>query len=145
MKSEFVSAVSHELRTPLTSIRGALELLNDGETGDLSPIAGKMVATALRGSERLTRLISDIIDVERLEGDRSRCTSPTSRSAPSLRRRFPTFRAWPRSRASNWWSPEPPAGPAATQTAWCRSWSTWSATHQVLTTRRDRRDLRRAT
>ena len=71
MKSEFVSAVSHELRTPLTSIRGALELLNDGETGDLSPIADrrkKMVATALCGSERLTRLISDIIDVERLEG-----------------------------------------------------------------------------
>lgn len=68
MKSEFVSAVSHELRTPLTSIRGALELLNDGETGDLTPMAGHMVATALRGSERLTRLINDIIDVERLEG-----------------------------------------------------------------------------
>lgn len=41
MKSESVSAVSHELRTPLTSIRGALELLNDGETGDLSPIADR--------------------------------------------------------------------------------------------------------
>ncbi len=69
MKSEFVTAVSHELRTPLTSIRGALELLNDGDTGDLPPLAGSMVATALRGSERLSRLISDIIDVERIEAN----------------------------------------------------------------------------
>ncbi len=67
MKKEFVSAVSHELRTPLTSIRGALEMLHDGETGALAPIAQGMVATALRGSERLTRLVNDIIDVERLE------------------------------------------------------------------------------
>ena len=67
MKTEFTVAVSHELRTPLTSIRAALELLNDGETGALPPIARRMVATALRGSERLTRLISDIIDVERIE------------------------------------------------------------------------------
>ena len=67
MKNEFVSAVSHELRTPLTSIRGALEMISDGETGDLPPIAGRMVDTALRGSERLTRLVNDIIDVERLE------------------------------------------------------------------------------
>ncbi|MCW2818075.1 MAG: domain S-box-containing protein, partial [Marmoricola sp.] len=67
LKTQFVSAVSHELRTPLTSIRGALEMLSDGETGELPPVAGTMVATALRGSERLTRLVNDIIDVERLE------------------------------------------------------------------------------
>ena len=67
MKNEFVSAVSHELRTPLTSIRGALEMLDDGDTGLLPPIAAEMVGTALRGSERLTRLVNDIIDVERLE------------------------------------------------------------------------------
>ncbi|GAB2776158.1 hypothetical protein GCM10027020_31750 [Nocardioides salsibiostraticola] len=67
MQSGFISAVSHELRTPLTSIRGALELLNDGDTGELPPPASKMVGTALRGSERLTRLVSDIIDIERIQ------------------------------------------------------------------------------
>ncbi|SDS67939.1 PAS domain S-box-containing protein [Nocardioides scoriae] len=67
MKNQFVSAVSHELRTPLTSIRGALEMLSDGDTGELPASAGSMVETALRGSERLTRLVNDIIDVERLE------------------------------------------------------------------------------
>lgn len=67
MKGQFVSAVSHELRTPLTSIRGALEMVIDGDAGDLPATASKMIATALRGSERLSRLISDIIDVERLD------------------------------------------------------------------------------
>ncbi len=46
-----------------------LELLNDGDTGDLPPLAGSMVVTALRGCERLSRLISDIIDVERIEAN----------------------------------------------------------------------------
>ncbi len=67
MKSEFVSAVSRELRTPPTSSRGAVELLHDGETGEFSPVGTTMVATALRGSERLTRVGNDIIAIERLE------------------------------------------------------------------------------
>ncbi len=67
MKHEFVSAVSHELRTPLTAIRGSLEMLADGEAGQLPESAQEIVAMAERGSERLTRLVNDIIDVERLE------------------------------------------------------------------------------
>lgn len=67
MKLEFVTAVSHELRTPLASIRGALEMLHDGDAGDLPPQALSMVGVASRGSERLTRLVDDIIDLERLE------------------------------------------------------------------------------
>ena len=67
MKQEFVSAVSHELRTPLTAIRGSLEMLADGDAGELPPLAGPVVAMAARGSERLARLVDDIIDVERLE------------------------------------------------------------------------------
>ena len=66
MKGEFVTAVSHELRTPLTSIHGVLELLADGDAGQLPIVAGQLVSNALRGSDRLTRLVSDIIDVERL-------------------------------------------------------------------------------
>ncbi len=67
MKSEFVSVVSHELRTPLTSIRGSLGLLAGGAMGGLEPRAERMVSVALASSERLSRLIEDILDVERLE------------------------------------------------------------------------------
>ena len=67
MKSEFISVVSHELRTPLTSIRGALGLLADGDLGELPTGSEPVVEIALRGSERLTRLIDDILVMERLE------------------------------------------------------------------------------
>ncbi len=67
MKRQFVSAVSHELRTPLTAIRGSLEMLADGDTGQLPPKAQRVVDVAARGTERLTRLVNDIIDIERLE------------------------------------------------------------------------------
>jgi PAS domain S-box-containing protein len=67
MKSEFVSVVSHELRTPLTAIRGSLGLLAGGALGELPTRAGRMVAIALESSERLTRLINDILDLERIE------------------------------------------------------------------------------
>ena len=67
MKSEFVSTVSHELRTPLTSIRGSLGLLAGGVVGELPPQASDMVGVALRNSERLLRLINDILDLEKME------------------------------------------------------------------------------
>jgi PAS domain S-box-containing protein len=67
MKRQFVSAVSHELRTPLTAIRGSLEVLADGDTGVLPSQAQHVVEVAARGTERLTRLVNDIIDIERLE------------------------------------------------------------------------------
>lgn len=67
MKSEFVSTVSHELRTPLTSIRGSLGLLAGGVAGELTPKARAMVEIALKNSERLVRLINDILDIEKIE------------------------------------------------------------------------------
>lgn len=67
MKNEFLSVVSHELRTPLTSIRGSLGLLSGGALGELSAPAQRMAAIALDSSERLTRLINDILDMERVE------------------------------------------------------------------------------
>jgi PAS domain S-box-containing protein len=67
LKSEFVSVVSHELRTPLTSIRGSLGLLAGGAMGQLGPPAARMVTIALESSERLTRLINDILDMERID------------------------------------------------------------------------------
>ncbi len=67
MKRQFVSAVSHELRTPLSAIRGSLEILADGDTGELPDQAQHVIEVAARGTERLTRLVNDIIDIERLE------------------------------------------------------------------------------
>ncbi|MFD6135128.1 response regulator [Isoptericola sp. NPDC060257] len=67
IKDEFVSVVSHELRTPLTSIRGALGLLDSGVLDRASDQAARMVHIALTSSERLGRLVDDILDVERMD------------------------------------------------------------------------------
>ena len=67
MKNELLSVVSHELRTPLTSIHGTLGLLAGGALGELSGPAQRMAKMALASSDRLTRLINDILDVERIE------------------------------------------------------------------------------
>ncbi|BAC92153.1 ATP-binding protein [Gloeobacter violaceus] len=67
LKAEFVSVVSHELRTPLTSIRGALGLLTGGLLGPLSEKGRRMLDIAIANTDRLVRLINDILDVERME------------------------------------------------------------------------------
>lgn len=70
MKDEFVSTVSHELRTPLTSIRGALGLLSSGMLGVINEKAANLLRIALSNSERLVRLINDILDLERTQSGR---------------------------------------------------------------------------
>ncbi|RZU47672.1 PAS domain S-box-containing protein [Fluviicoccus keumensis] len=70
MKNEFISTVSHELRTPLTSIRGALGLVLGKASDGLTPKARQLLETASRNSERLTLLINDILDLERIESGR---------------------------------------------------------------------------
>jgi PAS domain S-box-containing protein len=70
LKSEFVATVSHELRTPLTSIRGSLGLLVAGVTGELTPQGRELVRLAERNAVRLTALINDILDFERLDSGR---------------------------------------------------------------------------
>ena len=67
MKDEFTSVVSHELRTPLTSIRGSLGLLAAGVLGPLSEKAQHMLDIAVANTDRLVRLINDILDIERME------------------------------------------------------------------------------
>ncbi len=66
-KIEFVSTVSHELRTPLTSIRGALGLINGGVLGALPPKAGDMLRLAYDNANRLSGLIDDLLNVQKLE------------------------------------------------------------------------------
>ncbi len=66
VKDELLSVVGHELRTPLTSIRGALGLLAGGVLGELPQDAANMVAVAVLNTDRLGRLVNDILDIERM-------------------------------------------------------------------------------
>ncbi|HTA97346.1 MAG TPA: ATP-binding protein [Solirubrobacteraceae bacterium] len=70
VKDEFISVVGHELRTPLTSIRGSLGLLEGGVFGELPEEATNMVALAVTNTDRLIRLINDILDIERMDAGR---------------------------------------------------------------------------
>jgi len=67
MRSDFVSTVSHELRTPLTSIGASLGLLQSGAMGALPEDAAAMVTIAHKNSDRLVRIINDILDIGGLE------------------------------------------------------------------------------
>jgi DNA-binding response OmpR family regulator len=67
LKDEFVSTVSHELRTPLTSISGSLGLLVGQCSGQLPQMAERLLTIAHTNSQRLVRLINDILDIEKLE------------------------------------------------------------------------------
>ncbi|WP_217539245.1 ATP-binding protein [Vibrio metschnikovii] len=66
MKDQFISTVSHELRTPLTSIKGSLNLLAGGAVGSVSDKAQALLVTAERNAQRLTTLINDLLDMEKL-------------------------------------------------------------------------------
>jgi signal transduction histidine kinase/CheY-like chemotaxis protein len=71
LKDEFISTVSHELRTPLTSIRGALGLLSSGVLGKVDDKAANLLRIASTNTDRLVRLINDILDLERMESGRA--------------------------------------------------------------------------
>lgn len=66
-KSDFVSTVSHELRTPLTSIRGYVEMLRDGDAGDLDAAQDAMLGVVDRNTDRLMALIEDLLTLSRIE------------------------------------------------------------------------------
>ncbi len=66
MKSEFVSTVSHELRTPLTSVSGSLSLMLGGKLGDLPAVMRPLFDIAHKNSIRLSHLINDLLDMEKL-------------------------------------------------------------------------------
>jgi signal transduction histidine kinase/CheY-like chemotaxis protein len=67
LKADFVSTVSHELRTPLTSMRGAIGLLLGGTVGEMPAKARELLRIALTNTDRLIRLINDILDIEKMD------------------------------------------------------------------------------
>jgi two-component system sensor histidine kinase GlrK len=66
LKEEFFATLSHELRSPITSVREAAHLLADGVPGPLTPKQARMVDIIRRSTDRLLRLVNQILDVSRL-------------------------------------------------------------------------------
>ncbi len=69
LKDEFIGIVSHELRTPLTSMRGSLGLLAMGLMDDEPEQMKQMIQIAASETERLVRMVNDILDLDKLETD----------------------------------------------------------------------------
>lgn len=67
MKSEFISTTSHELRTPLTAIKESVMLILEGAAGDVNDSQKKFLGIAKRNISRLTDLISDLLDLSKIE------------------------------------------------------------------------------
>ena len=71
MKDEFVSTVSHELRTPLTAIKESIGIVLDGSAGSVNDEQKDFLDTAKRNVDRLSRLINDILDYQKLEAGKT--------------------------------------------------------------------------
>lgn len=86
MKDEFISTVSHELRTPLTSLRGALGLLSGGALDTRPEKTQQMLEIAINNTDRLVRLVNDILDLERISSGRHELRLATVRADELLRK-----------------------------------------------------------
>ncbi len=93
MKNEFISTVSHELRTPLTSINASLGLLADGVAGELSPDSRELVRIGRDNSERLVRLIGQILDIEKMEAGKQDYELRALEIGPIVEQVVETYRA----------------------------------------------------
>lgn len=72
LKTMFLSLVSHELRTPLTSIKGFAENMLDGLTGGLNNKQKDYLKRIKLNTDRLTRMINDLLDLSRIESGKMR-------------------------------------------------------------------------
>jgi signal transduction histidine kinase len=70
LKSDFVSNVSHELRTPLTAVKASVDNMLDGLTGPLNEKQGRYLTRIKSNTDRLSRLINDLLDLSRIEAGR---------------------------------------------------------------------------
>ncbi len=73
-KTDFLSTVSHELRTPLTSIAGYLEMVREGDGGEVPPAMDAMLVVVERNAARLRSLIEDLLTLSRIESGTYRVT-----------------------------------------------------------------------
>jgi signal transduction histidine kinase len=70
LKDEFVTLASHELRTPMSAIRGSLSTILEGYAGEISTDAREFLSAAYNENERLLRLVSNLLNISRIEGGR---------------------------------------------------------------------------
>lgn len=70
LKSEFVATVSHELRTPMTAIKGYVDILTMGAAGALNENQMHFLEVVRNNIERLNTLVSDLLDISRIESGR---------------------------------------------------------------------------
>lgn len=93
MKQDFISVVSHELRTPLTSIRGSLGLIAGGVYDKKPDKMKEMIAIAARQSDRLVRLVNDILNLRHLESGQSRFKFHSCSAADLIQQSVDVMRA----------------------------------------------------
>jgi PAS domain S-box-containing protein len=92
LKDEFLATVSHELRTPLTAIRGHVELVADGQAGPVTDRQRQYLGVAAQNTERLGGLITDLLDVEKLEAGKLKIREEPVDVADVLHSVLATFR-----------------------------------------------------
>lgn len=66
-KSEFISMASHQLRTPLTAIKGYTSMMLEGSYGKIEPRGKRVLSNVLTSSERLVKIIEDLLNISRIE------------------------------------------------------------------------------
>ncbi|MCL1104581.1 PAS domain-containing protein [Shewanella algicola] len=86
VKDDFISTVSHELRTPLTSINGALNLLQSGKIITLPEKAQKLMDIASSNCMQLSRLINDLLDIDKLAAGKMQFEMKKLNIVPLLQR-----------------------------------------------------------
>ena len=94
MKTEFISIVSHELRTPLTAIRGSLGLVAQGIYDKKPEKKQRMIEIATDQSDRLVRLVNDILDLQRLESGRMRLVMQVCDAETLMQQSADTMRSY---------------------------------------------------
>jgi signal transduction histidine kinase len=96
MKNEFVSTVSDELRTPLTSIVASLNLIAESPAGSVAKDLLPLVTIANENSERLMKLVNDILDMEKLEFHKMEFHIEDTDVLPLVERAIETMEPWAR-------------------------------------------------
>lgn len=84
-KAEFVSVISHELRTPLTSIKGSLELISVGATGEINEETKTMIKISSKNCDRLIKIVNDLLDTQKLCAGRLEIQSKPTNLVPLLK------------------------------------------------------------
>lgn len=99
MKSQFVSTVSHELRTPLTSMREAVIILLDEVAGRINKDQRHFLDIAKRNIDRLSRLINDVLDFQKLNAGKMKFTLERNAIARTIEDGFNTMQPFAQKRA----------------------------------------------